>query len=638
MDKRGIVGIVLIVVLVFGWMYYQSTMTKQNTPEKMTRNNQRQTPADTQRQRQKQNNDTAETQAQQQDQGTAKVDPVAKYGKVFAPFAQGKREVITVQNDLLTAKISTKGADLIKWRLKEYETWDGNQVQLIWDREGELFMDFVTYQGKNIDTRDLYFEFLNSEGKQDFYVSGKDSISLKFALQIAPNKSLVKKLTFYGSDYAIDTKIILNNLGDIIPNRGFDYVWEDGLAYQEENSVDESQSAEAVVQLNGDAATYDADDVGEVMQRSETGIVDYAAVKTKYFTAAMIPSPWQSFDGTVDVRGEKFNVANSGQIEKYDISFRIPYAGGKQENNFKIYVGPIDYDVVSAYGLESTVNLGWKYGIRQIGEYFMLPIFTFIHKYIPNYGFSIIIFSILIKILLYPLSIQQMRSAQKMKLLQPEMSKIREKYKDDNTKQQQEIMKMYSSYGVNPVGGCLPMLLQMPILFALWSVLRNAIELRQSEFILWINDLSTPDVILDFGFSFMGISQFSGLAILMGVTMFFQQKLTITDPKQKAMVYFMPVFFVFLFSNFPSGLNLYYFMFNLLGIGQQVYINKFSKKSPSLEEMKKKPKKESWLQKKMREAQEIAEAQGKGTPGKKGGSKFDPNPNYRKKGKGKNKN
>lgn len=636
MDKRGIVGIVLIVVLVFAWMYYQSTITKQNIPEKMNRQNQ-QVPADTQGQRSRKA-DTATSESTAQTQNGTKVDPVAKYGKVFAPFAQGEREVITVENDLLTAKISTKGADLIKWRLKEYKTWDGNQVQLIWDREGELFMDFVTYQGKSIDTRDFYFDFLNSSNKKDYRVTGKDSLSLTFVLQIASNKSLVKKLTFYGNDYSIDTKIILNNLGDIIPNRGFDYVWEDGLAYQEENSVDESQSAEAVVQLNGDAATYDADGVGEVMQRSETGIVDYAAVKTKYFTAAMIPSPWQSFDGTVDVRGEKFNVKNSGQIEKYDISFRIPYAGGKQENNFKVYIGPIDYNVVSDYGLESVVNLGWKYGIRQIGEYFMIPIFTFIHRYIPNYGFSIIIFSIIIKLLLYPLSIQQMRSAQKMKLLQPEMSKIREKYKDDNTKQQQEIMKMYSSYGVNPVGGCLPMLLQMPILFALWSVLRNAIELRQSEFILWINDLSTPDVILDFGFSFMGISQFSGLAILMGVTMFFQQKLTITDPKQKAMVYFMPVFFVFLFSNFPSGLNLYYFMFNLLGIGQQVYINKFSKKSPTLDEMKKKPKKESWLQKKMREAQEIAEAQGKGTPGKKTGSKFDPNPNYRKKGKGKKKN
>ncbi|HOQ49564.1 MAG TPA: membrane protein insertase YidC, partial [Candidatus Kapabacteria bacterium] len=259
--------------------------------------------------------------------------------------------------------------------------------------------------------------------------------------------------------------------------------------------------------------------------------------------------------------------------------------------------------------------------------------FQFVHKFVPNYGIAILIFSLIIKILLHPLSITQMRSAQKMQLLSPEMEKIRTKYKDDQQAQQKEIMKLYSEYGINPASGCLPLLLQMPILFALWAVLRSAIELRQEPFIWWITDLSMPDKILSFGFSFLGMSHLSGLALLMGATMFIQQKMTITDPRQKAMVYMMPIMFVFLFSNFPSGLNLYYFFFNLLSIAQQIYINKFSKKRLTLEDLKKMPKKEGWLQRKMREAQELAEAQGRSFPGAKPQQGNRPNQNRPRKKK-----
>jgi len=264
------------------------------------------------------------------------------------------------------------------------------------------------------------------------------------------------------------------------------------------------------------------------------------------------------------------------------------------------------------------INFGWRLIVRPIGEWFMLPLFKMIHMFISNFGISIIIFSIIIKILLYPLSISQMRSAQKMKLIQPDVNKIREKFKDDPKAQQAEMMKLYSEMGVNPAGGCLPLLLQMPILYALWAVLRTAIELRQAEFFLWIKDLSMPDVIfsLPFRLPLLNVDQFSGLALLMGITMFIQQKMTITDPKQKALVYMMPIMFTLMFSSFPSGLNLYYFMFNLLSIAQQQYINKFSKTSKlTIADLKAMPKKEGFFQKKMREAQEIAAAQGKTVPG-----------------------
>ena len=183
--------------------------------------------------------------------------------------------------------------------------------------------------------------------------------------------------------------------------------------------------------------------------------------------------------------------------------------------------------------------------------------------------------------------------------------------------QQQETMKLYSEYGINPAGGCLPLLLQMPILYALWSVLSSNIEIRGAEFFGWITNLSVPDVILHLPFHIplFEIDKFSGLAIIMGATMFVQQKMTVTDPRQKAMIYMMPIMFTLMFSAFPAGLNLYYLVFNLLGIMQQLYVSKYAKNRLTLEDLKKMPKKESWLQKRMQMAQEIAAAQGRSLPG-----------------------
>ncbi|MFN9151524.1 MAG: membrane protein insertase YidC, partial [Bacteroidota bacterium] len=170
----------------------------------------------------------------------------------------------------------------------------------------------------------------------------------------------------------------------------------------------------------------------------------------------------------------------------------------------------------------------------------------------------------------------------------------------------------------NPAGGCLPLVLQMPFLYALYSVLNLNIDLRQQGFLpVWLTDLSVPDVILSLPFKLplFNIDQFSGLALLMGATLFVQQKQAITDPRQKAMVYLMPVMLTLMFSSLPSGLNLYYFVFNVVAIGQTIWQKKFSKNQLTLADLKKMPKKESWLQRKMREAQEMAQAQGKSIPG-----------------------
>ncbi len=623
MDRNSIIGFVLIFVIVVGWMYYEQSQYK--PPQKDPKSDTILPKSIEPNQAENKIIDKVEDQNIKSDS----LMKINKYGRFFSQFSEGKERIINIENELLRARISSKGGKILRWELKNFKKWDKVPTQLIRDNNGDYSINFVTYDGAKIDSRDLYFKLVE-DVPDSIFINKDQSVTLTFEIEPEIGRKIIKKLTFYNDKYIFDSEIITENMETIIPvNRGYNLVWNSGLMYQEFNSVDESSDAHALAQLNGNVAELNADK-DEPVETKETGIIDFAGMKTKYFGVAIIPQPWQSFDGTVDLYGFRKKLPNNGLKEIYTISFRVPIREGVSKRKFRVYIGPLDYDIVSEYGINNMVNLGWKYGIRQIGEYFMLPIFKFIHRFVPNYGVSIIIFAIIMKFLLYPLTIQQMRSAQKMQLLAPELEKIREKYKDDNLKQQQEIMKLYGDYGINPAGGCLPMLLQMPILIALWQLLRSSIDLRQSEFIWWIKDLSVPDEIINFGFSFLGISSISGLALLMGITMFFQQKLTITDPRQKGLIYIMPVMFTLMFSYFPSGLNLYYFMFNLLSIAHQVYINKFSKNRPTLEDLKKQPKKQSWLQRKMLEAQQIAEAQGKSIPGAKQVNKQNNKPRRKK--------
>jgi YidC/Oxa1 family membrane protein insertase len=233
-------------------------------------------------------------------------------------------------------------------------------------------------------------------------------------------------------------------------------------------------------------------------------------------------------------------------------------------------------------GLEKTMNLGAAWIIQPISEYVMIPLLKFLRMFIPNYGVVIIVFSLIIKLALHPLTRTSMRSMRKMQALNPMMTEIREKYKDDPQKMNAQVMNLYKEYGVNPASGCLPLLLQMPILFALYAVFRSSIELRQAHFVAWITDLSIPDAMakLPFTIPFFSITNVSGLALAMAVTMFVQQKMTVTDPRQKAMVWMMPIMMMLIFNSLPAGLNLYYFTFNLLSIGQQMWFNRQHKDEP----------------------------------------------------------
>jgi YidC/Oxa1 family membrane protein insertase len=386
----------------------------------------------------------------------------------------------------------------------------------------------------------------------------------------------------------------------------------------EKNSVNEAGFSSADVYYGDEKVVVDAPSDGEKVTQDFNGKVEWLAVRNKYFASIMIPADPDQIEGAY-IEGQTFPTKTLGLKEIYNVRLVVPFKGNNPEKrSVNIYIGPVDYDLLKEIktNLTALVDFGTFFGlkfvVRPIAEYLLLPLFKFLNLFIPNYGFVIIVFSLIIKIVVYPLTRKSFQSMKKMQLLQPKITELKEKFKDDPQKMNKETMKLYQTYGVNPAGGCLPILLQMPIFIALWGLFQAAIELRQQPFLFWINDLSVPDVIFDLGFKLplFGVQEISGLALLMGITTFVQQKMSIKDPKQQALVYMMPIMLTILFMTFPSGLNLYYFMFNVFSIAQQYYINQ-KKDDVELVPIDPSKRKQGFMQRLMEAAEQQAKHQQK---------------------------
>ncbi len=555
-------------------------------------------------------------------------DVIPSGGKYFKA-ADMKEKITTVENDVFIIELSSKGGNIRKVFLKKYKNWysindNGDdylyktRIQLINYSRGNTYdLSFVSTDGKAINTADFFFESNLSAGKHT--VANGDSLTIKFYLKIEEDKEIIKTYTFKGSSYEIESDIELVGMNNIISNNEYDLVWNNGLRFVEKNTVDEAIYSNSSVYYGDEQVIIDApSDNNETIREDFNGRVDWIAARNKYFAAIIIPKEPLSVNGAY-LEGHSEARPNQGVVEFYNIRLSLPFKNTDYEKqSFKLYLGPVDYNTLKGLGnnLEALVDFGGFFGlkfiVRPIAEYVLLPLFNFLHLFIPNYGFVIVVFSIIIKIVVYPLTKKSYQSMKKMSLLQPKIAEIKEKHKDDQQKVSKETMKLYSTYGINPAGGCLPMLLQMPIFVALWGMFQTALELRQQPFIWWIKDLSQPDIIYDLGFKLpmVGIQEISGLAILMGVTTFIQQKMTMKDPKQQALVYIMPVFLTILFMTFPSGLNLYYFLFNLLSIAQQQYIN-HQHSGMELVPVKNPKKKQGFMSKLMDAAEQQKKAQAK---------------------------
>jgi YidC/Oxa1 family membrane protein insertase len=566
MDRQSILGFVLIFVILVAWMWINSPQQKQPPPASV---------------KQTATRDSVKVEQPKKVEVKTSEGP-DQFGKFFAERAKGAEHIFRIETDLYTAELSSKGGLIRKWELKNYKTWNGYPVQLVNDsRDGDLSVLLTTADGKVIDTRDLYFD-ARAAG-DNVRLEENFEFEITFVLPASNGGQFIKKMKFKNGEYGFQVETELVNLSQVVANFEYEISWEHGIKYAEHNSIDESSFAAAYAYAANELTEIDATKLDQKVQKELSGTIDWVAMRNKYFGLAIIPTNVQSEGAYLE--GTRTAMPDEGAFESYSISLKMPYRESATEaSTFDVFMGPLDHKVLKAYGkgLESIMSLGWAWLIRPISEYVMLPLFTGIHYLVPNWGLVIIVFTVLIKIVLHPLSKSSMKSMRKMQKLQPMMTELREKYKDDPQRMNQAMMNLYKEYGVNPAGGCLPLLLQLPIMYALYAVFRGAIELRQASFVGWITDLSVPDVIyrLPAKLPFIGIQDISGIAVIMGITMFIQQKMTVQDPRQKTMIWLMPIMMTLLFNGFPAGLNLYYAVFNILSIGQQMLINKQDSEEP----------------------------------------------------------
>jgi YidC/Oxa1 family membrane protein insertase len=578
MDRQTTLAFILIGAVFVLWLYLSTPEPPKQTPSRQ----------DTSIVNKENKVVPPVTEATDSINNTEKQSDSLKFGKYFT--IQPKQErIITIENDNLLLEFSTKGGNLRKAYLKKFNNWYSikdtssdiykTKVQLInYSKGGTYDLAFVSSDGKAVNTSAL--DFTTDADKAYYMVAGKDSQQINFRLNLAEGKFINKKFTFYGNRYNISSDIELSGMSSLISNNSYDLVWSSGINFVEENSVDEDNQSNASLYYGDEHVIVKASDVGKKVEKEFNGKVDWVAIRDKYFAIIMAPTNPLEIDGAY-FQGTKY-AQGGGLREYYNVRLTVPFRNNQfEKRSFNLYLGPVNYDILKAYNthFEKIVEFGSFFGlkfiIRPIAEYVLLPLFNFLHSFIPNYGFVIILFSLIIKFVLYPLTKSSMQSMKKMQLLSPKINEIKEKFKDDPTKVQKETMNLYRIYGINPAGGCLPLILQMPIFIAMWGLFQVSVELRQQPFMFWIHDLSRPDIVLSLPFKLpiFGMDKISGLAVLMGVTTFVQQKMTVKDPKQQAMIYLMPVFLTIMFMSFPSGLNLYYFMFNLFSIVQQYYIN-----------------------------------------------------------------
>ncbi|MFA6438663.1 MAG: membrane protein insertase YidC [Bacteriovoracaceae bacterium] len=584
MGRQETIGFVLIAAVLMAWMYFTSP---QRQPQQIANTAATETTTVVKQQQPR----SEETIAPQQkiEQNTS-ARPTDAYGKYFSGTDTGREQTFIVETENYIAELSTKGGAIKQWTLKKHKTWDSHPVQLVNDSRGDFSLLFTTTDGRMINTKNHYFTAQIPAGGK-MVLTGDQQYTIQFTLNASEGK-LVKKLTFKNQKYDFDADFAFEGMQNVIANYEYQILWENGVKYTEFNSVDESNMAAAYTYGGGELKEVNASSAGENPKEDPTGQTEWVALRNKYFAVAIMAQDKKATGSYLE--GQHVSASDGGVVEKYSIALKYPFKNTiKETAKISTYIGPLEFSTIKGYdrGLDQIMSLGWSW-IRPITEYIFIPLFRFLHSFITNYGLVIILFSIIIKLALQPLTKSSMTSMRRMQKLQPLMAEIREKYKSDAQQMNIQIMKLYKDYGVNPAGGCLPLLLQLPILYALYSLFTASIELRQEAFFLWITDLSVPDVLISLPLTMPLLGNFiSGLTLVMGITMFVQQKQTVTDPTQKALVWMMPVMMTVMFNHFPSGLNLYYFVFNLLSIGQQWYFNQRHKDEPlqKIPEHKRKP-------------------------------------------------
>ncbi len=468
---------------------------------------------------------------------------------------------ITIDTDLYTAVVSEQGGTLQNFVLKKYKETDSSDSpgkQLIKTGEKEGFPFDFTW-GTALERGTLY----KSETPEVKFKDGESKGQLVMRAVSDTGVEIERKYIFARDQYLIDLEVKVKNT-TAQSLQGSPRFYQVNMPFEDNATGSSYLFLGPAAFINGQLQEYKGKEISESVKTVQ-GTIDWAAYEGTYFMAGILPEQNAGISVTMQETGKVVEMSLAGKLDT------LP-PGGELVYKYRLYYGPKKLTLLKdiGYNLDKSVNFGWFDVIAKP----TLWLLNFFYGFVKNYGIAIILVTVLFKVAFWPITQKGMKSMKNMQKLQPKMAKIKEKYKNDPAQMNKEVMNMYKTYKVNPLGGCLPMVLQIPVFFALYKVLLQCIELRHAPFMLWITDLSAPDR-LWVGLHIPYLGGIPVLTLLMGASMFLQQKMTPTtaDPAQAKIMMFLPVIFTFMFINFASGLVLYWFINNLLSILQQKLIN-----------------------------------------------------------------
>ncbi len=631
-NKNTLIGFILIAVILFGWMYFMAPSKEQIAEQQRIQDSSRRA-----RLEQMTLDSLREAERQQQEAAfahladsalTATMDSATlveqkalalrdKYG-VFANASNGEEQTFTIENKNQRLTFSTYGGFLKQVELKDYKTYDSLPL-ISFDPETARFDLSFFANNRIINTSQFYFQpYVNDKPYTggDLAVAEGDSIIIAMRLPSDdPHKYLEYVYTVHDDEYMLGFDIHTVGMKDIIATNA-DYMtidWDVDLMNQEKSTdrfADESVYYRSLNDKDVDHLVVNKDS-----EQTVTNKLKWVSFKQRFFCNVIIAD--NEFENAhVAMRTRKSN--NPRYFRSMSANIEVPYNVRAEENiiPMRLYFGPNHFKTLRSYklGLEDQINLGNFFLIRWI-NYGVIAVFNWLSSYGWNYGIVILILTILIKTLLFPLAFKSYKSTAITRVLKPEMDAISEKYpkEEDAMKKQQAVMNLQKQAGVSPASGCLPALLQFPILIAIFRFFPASIELRQQPF-LWADDLSTYDAIVTFP-KFLGMDHLSLFTILMTITTLIytyvnnKQMDYSSNPQMKPMkwmMYLMPIMFFAIFNNYSSGLSYYYMLVNIITFIQMFVFRKMideNKVRATIEANKKKPQKKSGFMKRLEEAQ-----------------------------------
>ena len=497
--------------------------------------------------------------------------------KIVGSQRSVESKTFTIDGGSYAAKINNRaGGSFVSFDLKKHLKSTEQALNLIDNQNNKnLVVSFINQSGEVV-VLDEFWSLVSG----DSAVLSKENptSSMTFGTSYR-GKSVTKKLTFYYNSYEVDVDVNLREIKEISLDDKYVLSWVGGLP-EHEGSQDAMFMESLVSQVGsiesfrvGSAGFFGSSNTKNIDEESKkyVGLVDFAGYRTKYFGVFFVPE-----------KSDMVEIYKYPSTDRAGVDINISQGINLEKN--KLYLGPLDYSSIEGLnvGLEEKI-LGWQW-LSSV-SWLVYSIMILLYGLIPNYGIVVVLFAILIKLVTYPLMAKQLRSSKKMQEISPIMNQIKIKYKNNPTLQQQKMAALFQEHKINPLAGCLPLLIQMPVLMSVFMVFRNTIEFRGESFFLWINDLSAADTLFVVG----GVP-FNVLPFLMSLSMYYTMKLSSAtqpaggDPAQEAtqqmMKYMFPGMMFFLFYAFPSGLNLYYLCFNIMQIIQQKIINSEASQDP----------------------------------------------------------